>query len=67
VAGLQTGEGRAPQPSPAPQPASSPHTSMPPTSNEFVQQVVAGRNLSRSEIPTLSGPGRETSKKSSLP
>jgi hypothetical protein len=36
VAGLQTGEGQAPQP------ASSPHTSLPPTSAEFVQRVVAG-------------------------
>ena len=44
----------------APQPAPSPHTPLPPTSTEFVQQVLAGRNSSRSEIPTLPGPGRET-------
>ncbi len=42
VAGLQTGEGRAPQPSPAPQPAPSPHTPMPATRTEFIQHVVAG-------------------------
>src|SRR6266446_5843600 len=40
-----------------PQPAPSPHTPLPPTSAEFVQQVLAGRNSSRSEIPTLPGPG----------
>ena len=55
----------------ASQPAASPHTSLPPTSAEFVQRVVAGRNLSRlprpgrgasrgSKIPTLSGPSRQT-------
>src|SRR6266704_5321214 len=64
-------------PQPASQPAPSPHTLLPPTSNEFIQRVVAGlqtgkdvtagRNLSRSEIPTLSGPGRETGEKSTLP
>src|SRR6266571_4908627 len=31
------------------------------------KDVTAGRNLSRSEIPTLSGPGRETGEKSTLP
>src|SRR6266566_101268 len=77
VAGLQTGEGQAPQPSPTSQPAPSPHTPLPPTVTEFIQHVVAGlqtgkdvtagRNLSRSEIPTLSGPGRETGEKSTLP
>src|SRR5207245_7518789 len=36
VASLQTGGGQAPQPAP------SPHTSLPPTSAEFVQRVVAG-------------------------
>jgi hypothetical protein len=36
VAGLQTGGGQPPQPAP------SPHTSLPPTSAEFVQRVVAG-------------------------
>ncbi len=45
VAGPQTGAGHAPQPAPptqpAPQPAQSPHTPLPPTSAEFVQQVVA--------------------------
>jgi hypothetical protein len=40
-------------------PAPSPRTPLPPTSTEFAQQVLAGRNSSRSEIPTLSGPGRE--------
>jgi hypothetical protein len=40
---------RAPQTSPAQQPAPSPHTPLPPTSTEFVQQVVAG--LSRSVRP----------------
>jgi hypothetical protein len=40
-------------------PAPSPHTPLPPTSAEFAQQVLAGRNSSRSEIPTPSGPGRE--------
>ena len=43
---------QAPQPAPTPQPAPSPHAPMPPTSAEFVQHVLAGRNLSR--------PGRET-------
>jgi hypothetical protein len=61
VAGLETGGGQAPQPAP------SPHAPLPPTSTEFIHHVVAGRNLSRSEIPTLSGPGRETGEKSSLP
>src|SRR6266849_10539748 len=47
VAGLQTGGAPAPQPAPATQPAPaqqpapSPHTSLPPTSAEFVRQVVA--------------------------
>jgi hypothetical protein len=40
-------------------PASSPHTPLPPTSAEFAQHLLAGRNLSQSEIPTLSGPGRQ--------
>jgi hypothetical protein len=44
--------GQAPQP--APQPAPSPHTPMPPTSAEFVQQVLA--RLSHSVSPA---PGRE--------
>ena len=50
VAGLQTGQGRTPQPSADPQPAPpqspapSPRTPMPPTSAEFVQQVLAGQN-----------------------
>jgi hypothetical protein len=55
----KTGGGQAPQPSPTPQPAPPPHTPLPPTSTEFIQHVVAGRNLSR--------PGRETGEKSSLP
>jgi hypothetical protein len=42
------------------QPASSPHAPLPRTSAEFAQQVLAGRNLFRSETPTLSGPGGET-------
>src|SRR5260370_5904747 len=45
VAGPQTGAGHAPQPAPptqpAPQPAQSPHTPLPPTGAEFVQQVAA--------------------------
>src|SRR5712691_7670728 len=52
VAGLQTGGGQAHQPAPAPQPVPSPHTPLPNTATEFIQHVVAGRNLSRSEIPT---------------
>src|SRR6266436_4681636 len=40
VAGPQTGGAQAPQPAPATQPAPSPHTSLPPTSAEFFQQVV---------------------------
>jgi hypothetical protein len=48
--------------SPLPPPAPSPHTPLPRTSPEFVEQVVARLNSSRSqEIPTLSRPGRETS------
>src|SRR6266568_1648083 len=46
-------------PQPASQPAPSPHTPLPPTSTEFIQHVMAGRNLSRS--------GRETGEKSTLP
>ncbi len=42
VAGLQTGPGQAPQPSPTSQPAPLPHTPLPPTSNEFIQHVMAG-------------------------
>jgi len=55
-------------------PAPSPRTPLPPTSAEFAQHLLAGRNLSQSEIPpaptcpdpigsisgTLSGPSRET-------
>ena len=49
------------------QPAPSPHTPLPPTTTAFAQQVLAGRNSSRSELPILSGsdtptlpePGRE--------
>ncbi len=50
---------RTPAPPTSPQPAPSPHTPLPRTSNEFIQHVMAGRNLSRS--------GRETGGKSSLP
>src|SRR6267143_574288 len=50
VAGLQTGGGQAPQPAPAPQSAPSPHTPLPPTTTEFIQHVLAGRNLSGSNI-----------------
>src|SRR5712664_2016689 len=46
-------------PQPPAQPAPSPHTPLSPTSAEFAQQVSAGRNSSRSEIPTQSRPGRE--------
>ena len=49
VAGLQTGGGQIPQPAPAPQPAPPLYTSLPPTSAEFVQHVVAA--LSRSVRP----------------
>ncbi len=63
VAGLQTGGAQAPQPAPAAQPVSQPapppYTSLPPTSAEFFQRVVAGRNLSR--------PGRETGSLSATP
>ncbi len=37
----------------------SPLTPLPPTSAEFAQQVLAGLNSSRSQIPTLSGPAQE--------
>src|SRR5882762_5558139 len=58
----------SPAPQPSAQPAPSAHTPLPPTITEFFQQVMAGRNTSRSEIPTPSGseiptllePGRET-------
>ncbi len=56
---------QAPQPAPAPQSAPSPHTPLPPTSTEFIQHVLAGRNLSGSNITAPSGPGRETGEKSS--
>ena len=45
VAGLQTGEGQASQPAP------QPHTSLPPTSPEFVQRVVAGLQTGGSQAP----------------
>ena len=45
VAGLQTGGGQAPQPAP------SPHTSLPPTSAEFVQRVVAGLQTGGGQAP----------------
>jgi hypothetical protein len=65
-AGLQPGSSASssstssPAPQPSAQPAPSPHTPLPPTSTEFAQQLLAGRNSSRSEIPTQSGTGRET-------
>jgi len=55
----------APQPAPAPQSVPSPHTPLPPTTTEFIQHVLAGRNLSGSNITAPSGPGRETGEKSS--
>jgi hypothetical protein len=45
VAGLQTGEGQAPQPDPAP------HTTLPPTSAEFVHPVVAGLQTGGAQAP----------------
>src|SRR6266478_5853202 len=45
VPGLQTGGGQAPQPAP------SPHTSLPPTSAEFVQRVVAGLQTGGGQAP----------------
>ena len=47
---------------PLPQP---PHTPLPPTITEFAHQVLAGRNSSRSEIPTPSGPVRDPSSSAS--
>jgi hypothetical protein len=52
---------------PPAQPAPSQHTPLPPTSTEFAQQVLAGRNSSRSETPTRSGPGPEPGSSSSSP
>src|SRR5260370_5590279 len=49
----------SPAPQPSAKPAPSPHTPLPPTGAEFAQQVLAGRNSSRSEIPTQPRPGRE--------
>ena len=43
----KTPQNQAPQPAPAQQPAPSPHTPMPPTSAEFAQHALGGRNLSR--------------------
>jgi hypothetical protein len=53
--------------SPLPQPAPSPHTPLPPTSTEFAQQLLAGLNSSRSEIPTPSGSEIPTLSKSEIP
>jgi hypothetical protein len=50
VAGLQTGGGQAPQPAP------SPHTSLPPTSAEFVQRVVAGLQTGGGQPAPASSP-----------
>jgi hypothetical protein len=55
----------APQPAPAPQSTPSPHTPLPPTTTEFIQHVLAGRNLSGSNITAPSRPGRKTGEKSS--
>jgi hypothetical protein len=41
----------SPAPQPSVQPDPKPHTPLPPTSTEFFQQVMAGRNSSRSEPP----------------
>jgi hypothetical protein len=41
----------------APQPAPSPHTSLPPTSAEFVQHMMAGQNSSRPPRPVPTGSG----------
>src|SRR5712692_2807245 len=49
MAGLQTGGGQAPQP--APQSAPSPHNSLPATSAEFIQRVVAGLQTEESSLP----------------
>jgi len=49
----------SPAPQPSAQPAPSPHAPLPSTSAGFAQQVLAGRNSSRSEISTQSRPGRE--------
>src|SRR5258708_18700980 len=54
-------------PQPSAQPAPSPHTPLPSTSAEFAQQVLAGRNSSRSEIPTQSRPGPEPGSSDSSP
>jgi hypothetical protein len=45
----------SPAPQPSAQPAPSPRTPLPPTSTEFAQQLLAGRNSSRSETPTPAG------------
>ena len=57
---------QAPQPAPAPQSAPSLHAPLPPTTTEFIRHVLAGRNLSGSNITAPSGPGREIGEKSSL-
>ena len=46
-------------PQPPAQPATSPHTPLPPTRSEFAQQVMAGLNSSRSEVPPPSAPARD--------
>src|SRR5713226_2321136 len=57
VVGLQTGGAQAPQPAPATQPAPaqqpapSPHTSLPPTSAEFVRHVVVGLQTGGAQAP----------------
>src|SRR6266478_2090250 len=44
---------------PSAQPAPSPHTPLPSASTKSAQQLLAGRNSSRSELPTQSRPGRK--------
>jgi hypothetical protein len=65
--GSSASSNSSPTPQPSAQPAPSPHTPLPPTITEFAQQLLAGRNSSRSETPaspvsetpTLPGSGRE--------
>src|SRR5882762_732119 len=57
AAGLQTGGGQAPQPAP------SPHTSLPPTSAEFVQRIV-GRSSDRSGSGSTARPRPATDRSS---
>jgi hypothetical protein len=59
-AGLQPGSSASSStssqtPQPSARPAPKPHTPLPPTINEFFQQVEAGLNSSRSEVSTVPG------------